>query len=176
MSIDLQPNITKVISRKFDGTINRTWNVEFISKQESLLTFVGIFADDINHSKLGLIRRGTISYEYYWLDKWFNVFKFQEPNGDLRNYYCNINLPPKFHNSILDYVDLDIDILVGSSFEVEILDLDEFEENSIKYSYPDELIQKTHHTLYEVLKMIEVKDFPFSQKIGHYPDNEPFGI
>ena len=159
----LEPNCQFIInSRNFNGEIKRSWKADFIEKRDSLLTFVGIFENEVRHSKLGVIRPGTISYEYYWLDRWYNVFRFHEPDGALRNYYCNLNLPPKLENNILDYVDLEIDVLVSKVFEVEILDRDEFEENSKLFGYPPELIKKTFETLDELLKVIKVREFPFS--------------
>jgi uncharacterized protein len=156
-----QPHKVIINSRKFDGHVHRSWNAEFIEKRDSLLIFTGEFEEEVRHSKLGVIRRGTISHEYYWLDRWFNVFKFHEPEGELRNFYCNLNMPPEFKNNILDYIDLDIDVLVSKSFETEILDLEEFNENSKLYGYSDELKAKTFETLNELLKMIEIRAYPF---------------
>lgn len=149
-------------SRNYKGDIKRSWKADFIDRRDSLLSFVGVFESEINHSKLGVIRPGTISYEYYWLDRWYNVFRFHEPDGELRNYYCNLNLPPQFNDEILDYVDLEIDVLVSNDFEIEILDLDEFEENSKLFGYAPELITKTFETLDELLELIRSRDFPFS--------------
>jgi len=149
-------------SRKFDGKIQRSWKADFIEKHDSLLFLVGEFEEEIRHSKLGVIRRGTVSYEYYWLDRWYNIFKFHEPSGELRNFYCNLNLPPQFENNILDYVDLEIDVLVSKNFEVEILDREEFDENSKLFGYSDRLIAKTFETLNELLKIIESRAFPFN--------------
>lgn len=150
-------------SRKFNGQIHRSWKAELIETRDSLLIFVGKFEDEVRHPELGVIRRGTISYEYYWLDRWYNVFKFMEPEGGLRNYYCNLNLPPRFENDVLDYVDLEIDVLVSKDFEVRILDREEFDENSKLFGYSAELIAKTLATLDELLRFIETRSFPFSE-------------
>ena len=153
---------TIINSRKFDGKIHRSWKADFIEQRNSLLQFVGRFESEVRHPKLGVISRGTISYEYYWLDRWYNVFRFHEPNGDLRNYYCNVNIPPRFENNILDYIDMDIDVLISKDFDFEILDREEFEENSKIYCYSDQLIAKTFQSLDELLILINNKAFPFS--------------
>lgn len=149
-------------SRKFNGEIHRSWKADFIEKCDSLLIFVGTFENEIRHPNLGVIRCGTVSYEYYWLNRWYNIFKFHEPEGELRNFYCNVNMPPQFENNVLDYVDLEIDVLVSKDFSIEILDREEFEENSQLFGYSEDLITKTFQTLDELLKMIEVRAFPFS--------------
>lgn len=155
-------NIT-INSRKFDGEIRRSWKADLIERKNSLLLFVGEFEQEIKHPNLGVIRRGTVSYEYYWLDRWYNIFRFHEPNGDLRNFYCNINKPPIFENNVLDYIDLDIDILVWTDFSYEVLDVDEFEENAECFQYTEVLTEKVEKTCLELSKMIELREFPFSE-------------
>lgn len=163
------PNSKKAVtvnSRKFDGTIHKTWKVNFIERKDSLLTFVGEFETEITHSHLGVIRRGTLSYEFYWLGGWFNVFRFHEPDGRLRNFYCNINMPPKFEDGVLDYVDLDIDILIWRNFSLEVLDIDEFAENSKKFNYPMEVKVKVEESLKRLIELVENREFPFDVEIG----------
>lgn len=132
-----------------------------IERENSLLSFLGEFEKEVKHKHLGVIRRGTISYEFYWLDRYYNIFRFHEPDGEFRNFYCNINLPPVFENNVLDYIDLEIDVIVFKDFSYKILDEDEFEENSKLYNYSDELISKTRKTLDEILNLLKSRDFPF---------------
>lgn len=135
-----------------------------LAAENSLLTFVGTFEKEVKHSKLGVIRPNTVSYEFYWLNRGYNVFRFHEPEGDLRNFYCNINLPPKFENNNLDYVDLDVDVLVWKDFSIEILDLDEFETNAQKFKYSKQIRDAVDKNLEELLALIDKKQFPFDYK------------
>ncbi len=157
-----QNKLITINSYKFDGKIHRSWKAKLIEQKNSLLIFVGEFEKEVKHSHLGVIRRGTVSYEFYWLDLWYNVFRFHEPDGDLRNYYCNVNLPPKFENGVLDYIDLDIDVLVWKDFRYEILDLDEFAENAKIFNYSEDLIEKAKDNLAKLLRLIENRKFPFN--------------
>ena len=160
---NLEPTAT-INSRKYDGKIHRSWKANLIETQGSLLTFVGEFEEEVSHEHLGVIRRGTVSYEFYWLDQGYNVFRFHEPEGNLRNYYCNLNLPPEFQNNILDYVDLDIDILVWADFTHEILDMEEFRENAVSYNYPQSVIHDAERNLSKLLEIINARTFPFDFK------------
>ena len=158
----LQGKIVKVISRKFDLSIRRTWECRFVEQIDSLVTLIGEFDRDIRHPDLGLIRQGTTSYEYFWLDRWYNSFRFHEPDGSFRNFYCNITLPPKFDNGVLDYVDLDIDVIVWPDFRMETLDWDEYELNAKNYSYPQSVRLGATKALTEVKRLITAREFPFS--------------
>lgn len=157
----LQKSIT-INSRKFDNSIHKCWNADLIFASNSLLKFNGIFENEIKHEHLGIIRPGTISVEYFWLDKYFSIFQFFEPDGSYRNFYCNINLPPTFHNAVLDFTDLDIDVVVWQNFNYKILDMEEFKINSIKFNYPEYIVQKAKNALSELEEIIKAKKFPFN--------------
>lgn len=157
---------TTIISRKFDGSINRRWEAELIGRSGQRLTFVGSFGMDVEHPELGFIERGTISYEHYWLDRWYNVFRFHRPDGTLRNWYCNVNLPPRFKGDVLDYIDLDLDLLVWPDLSTVILDRDDFERNSECYDYPDAVREGAESALGELRLMIDGRRFPFEYNYG----------
>ena len=164
----MKNKIVTINSRKIDGKIHRSWEAELVFEKDSLLIFKGIFADEVIHQDLGVIRRGTVSYEYYWTDRWYNVFRFHEPDGEFRNFYCNVNQPPILKNSVLDYIDLDIDILVDRDFNFRVLDVAEFEEHIIKYNYDEKLISKAKEQTEELKHLIVNRSFPFSETDTNY--------
>jgi len=149
---------------KYDGSPHRSWKGNLVGRYDDLMILIGVFEEEISHPKLGVIKPQTVSFEYYWFDRWYNVFSFHEPDGTLRNHYCNISMPPKFENDILEYVDLDIDVLVSPEFEMEIVDYDEFEQNTALYGYPEDVIIKTRHALNELKEMVQRRVFPFLRK------------
>lgn len=148
-------------SRKFDHSIHKSWKCILLSEKLELLTLLGKFEFEINHQQLGIIQRGTTSYEYFWKDKFFNIFRFHEPEGNLKFFYCNIIMPPKFENNVLDYIDLDLDILVNKNLSYEILDKEEFEVNAIRFEYSNELKTKINETIEQIFEMIRQRQFPF---------------
>ena len=121
----------------------------------------GEFAESIEHPDLGLIEKNTISTEYFWLDRWYNVFRFQQPDGKLRNFYCNVNMPPKFDGKVLDYVDMDIDVILWPEGRVVTLDEDEFEANASRYDYPPYIRRSVHEAVDQLKQLIEAREFPF---------------
>lgn len=149
---------------KFDGAEHRRWQAQLISREDSLLILDARFEEEIRHPLLGTVARGTLSVEYYWLDRWYNVFRFHEPTGELRNYYCNINMPPTFDGRVLSYIDLDIDILVAPDLSYSILDEDEFESSSARFKYPSEITARARAALTEMVALIESQQFPFNYR------------
>ena len=157
----MQKNVI-INARKYNGEIHRTWHCDLLEREGSLLVFVGEFKEEILHSDLGIIRPGTVSYEYYWLDRWYNIFRFHEPEGHLRNFFCNVNTPPVFESNVLDYIDLDLDVLISNQLEAKILDADEFEANAKIYGYSKEIIHGAEIALSELLELAQNKSFPFN--------------
>ncbi|MBK8304324.1 MAG: DUF402 domain-containing protein [Chloracidobacterium sp.] len=125
-----------------------------------MLVVVGRFREDVQHDDLGLIKEGTISFEHFWVDRWYNIFRFHEPDGQLRNYYCNITMPPTFADDVIDYVDLDLDVIVWPEKGYEVLDRDDLEKNAIKYGYPGEVIANAEKSLVEIIALIESGGLP----------------
>jgi protein associated with RNAse G/E len=128
-----------------------------------LIVLDAVFQDDIDHDLLGRISRGTVSTEYYWTDRWYNVFRFSDPDRKLIQFYCNINLPPVFDGKVLKYVDLDIDMLVQPDLSYTILDLDDFEVSARLYSYSAALRSGAEQALRDLTALIESSSFPFAE-------------
>jgi protein associated with RNAse G/E len=148
---------------KYDGSEHRRWAAKVLKQEGSLLVLDALFPEDISHDLLGTISSGTRSIEYYWLDRWYNVFRFSQPNGELRSYYCNVNVPPEFDGRTLKYVDLDIDILVEPDLTYRVVDLKDFELNAQRYNYSAQVQINAAQALTELIDLIEARAFPFDR-------------
>jgi hypothetical protein len=140
---------------KYDGTERRRWAARVAEQTDPLLILDAVFEDEINHDLIGTIAAGTISTEYYWLDRWYNVFRFSD------RFYCNVSMPPSFDGHVLSYVDLDIDVLVKPDFSYQVLDLEDFEDNARALNYSLEVRENAHAALAELIRLIETRSFPF---------------
>lgn len=147
---------------KYDGLEHRRWPARIARIDGPLLVLDAVFEDEIEHDLLGTISSGTISTEYYWLDRWYNVFRFSDPDGTLKNYYCNVNQPPSFDGRVLSYIDLDIDVFVAPDLTYKILDVEDFEENARRYAYPNEVQASAQRALADLTGLIESRAFPFT--------------
>ena len=138
---------------KYDGTERRRWPARVAKHVGPLIVLEAVFAEEVQHDLLGTIASGTVSKEYYWLDRWYNVFRFSD------RFYCNVTHPPSFDGSVLTYVDLDIDVLVESDFSYRILDLEDFEASC----YPADVHEDAQQALDELTSLVENRSFPFNE-------------
>lgn len=113
-----------------------------LERSDELLLLEGFFEHEVQHPDLGTISRGTRSIETFFFDRWYNYFVFYEPAGELRNYYINLSMPPRVSDGVVDYVDLDIDMIIWPDRRIEILDIEEFEENAGLYNYSDDVVRR----------------------------------
>ena len=150
----------EVNSRSFDGSVRKSWRCELIEQRDQLVLAVGVFETEVHHPDLGHIKIGTVSYEFFWLDRWYNIFRFHEPSGELRNYYGNICMPPTFENGVLDYVDLDIDVLIFPGAAPVVLDREEYEVHAEAFGYPPDVRGKVAAALQELLELFERREMP----------------
>lgn len=91
--------------------------------------------------------------------KWFNAFVFYKDN-EKQKFYFNITSPAKIEKDTIDYVDMDIDLVLSSDLEVlEILDLKEFEINKTEYTYTDFFIKKSLEAVEQVKSLKYNKSF-----------------
>lgn len=138
---------------KYDGAERRRWPARVARRDGPLIVLDAVFAEEVQHDLLGTIAPGSVSKEYYWLDRWYNVFRFSE------RFYCNVTQPPSFDGAVLTYVDLDIDVLVESDFSYRILDLEDFEASC----YPADVQRDARQALNELTSLVENRSFPFNE-------------
>ncbi len=146
---------------KHDGVEYRRWHGRLVEYEGPLVVLDAEFEADVSHHLLGEIKRGSRLLEYYWLDRYYNVFRFLHDDGSTRLYYCNINKPPTFDGQMLTYVDLDIDLIVRPDYSYDVLDLEEFAANAKHYGYSDDEKENVAAALKELLDLIRKRQFPF---------------
>jgi protein associated with RNAse G/E len=71
--------------------------------------------------------RGDRFLEIYFSDRWYNIDAiYDQADGHLKGWYCNIALPAVFEEGSVSYVDLALDLLVYPDGSQVVLDEDEF--------------------------------------------------
>ncbi|MEK6336467.1 MAG: DUF402 domain-containing protein [Acidobacteriota bacterium] len=151
---------------KYDGSEYRHWHGRIARQDGPLIVLQCEFEEEVTHELLGSIPLGTKTIEYYWLDRWYNIFQFLGSAGQTRLFYCNVGRPPVLTAENLSYVDLDIDVLVEADLSYQVLDLEEFEANAVRFGYSDEVRSRAQAALNELIEIIETRQFPFDLHAG----------
>ena len=64
--------------------------------------------------------------EYYYTERWFNIFDIASKAGERKGWYCNIAAPAVLFDNRIEQVDLFLDVWVTPKGETLILDEEEF--------------------------------------------------
>ena len=64
--------------------------------------------------------------EYYYTNRWFNIFDISSADGIHKGWYCNVAEPAVISDDHIEQVDLILDVWVDPNGETLILDEDEF--------------------------------------------------
>jgi protein associated with RNAse G/E len=89
--------------------------------------------------------------EYYYTDRWYNIFDIASAEGARKGWYCNIAEPAAIFADRIEQVDLFLDIWVDPKGHILILDEDEFEADR---TLSNELRSRAWQGLDDLLKLI----------------------
>ncbi len=71
--------------------------------------------------------RGDVFTEWFYSDRWYNVFRIEDGrSGALKGWYCNVTRPAQIGHDIVSADDLALDVFVGPTGALQLLDEDEF--------------------------------------------------
>jgi predicted RNA-binding protein associated with RNAse of E/G family len=64
--------------------------------------------------------------EYFYTDKWYNIFEIRASDGCLKGWYCNVTRPAHISSDEVAADDLALDLWVAPNGKCRVLDEDEF--------------------------------------------------
>ncbi len=68
--------------------------------------------------------------EYYYNDRWFNIFAITSAAGKRKGWYCNVAEPASIFEDHIEQIDLLLDVWVNAQGDPLILDEDEFDADT----------------------------------------------
>ncbi len=72
--------------------------------------------------------KGDRLHEYFWTDRWYNVFALYAADSDrLKGWYCNLCRPTIITETEIIWRDVALDVWVAPDGTFQLLDEDEFE-------------------------------------------------
>ena len=97
--------------------------------------------------------------EYYYTNRWFNIFDIADIHGTRKGWYCNVAEPAHINGQYLEQVDLLLDVWVSPEGKPLILDEDEFAADTMM---SDEQRRGAQAGLQALLQMLEARQGIFS--------------
>ena len=129
---------------------------------QALDLLVGEFDDlpglQIDQMVVMVFRRGDVMTEWFYDDRWYNVFKVEDDTGErLKGYYCNITRPAEISESTIAADDLALDVFVSPEGEITLLDEDDFAALPLT----DEERQSAREAVEQIRTLLSKRESPF---------------
>jgi hypothetical protein len=118
----------RVLKLRYDRSLIFAWDAHVLERTPEHVLLAGLFNG--GHRDLGyvVLDRGDLFLEWYYFERWYNIFQVYGVAGALKGWYCNIGMPPSLRSTELSYVDLALDVFVHPDGRHLVLDEDEFAE------------------------------------------------
>ncbi|MBI4570546.1 MAG: DUF402 domain-containing protein [Chloroflexi bacterium] len=154
----------RVCSTKYDGSPHWEYDSSFVLEEGPLLVTLN-FAGQELQTWQGPWTTPYDTRNHFWADRWYNVMRRELPRGGgLHSWYCNITTPALYDGETVRYADLDLDVIVPVGGGPQLLDEDEFLENSRRIGYPPEVIEQARRAVDELLALARGRRFPFDAR------------
>lgn len=151
-----------ILVRKLNYEEKETWHWsgKLVERQDGVWVVDAIF--NARPRDLGYMKLDTsdLFHEYYYDDRWFNVFQVFGGDGALKGWYCNITKPARFSDSEIAFVDMVLDVFVYPDGRTLVLDQDEFDENREKIYTPEDA-REAEEAVTQLLEMVRRREHPF---------------
>ena len=118
-----------VRKRDEKGLVRWEYQGELLERGENFVRLEARFNRDDMAFQDVIFKRNDRFVETFYTDRWFNIFEIHDRDDDaLKGFYCNIGLPMVWDGpDTISYVDLALDLWIGTNGDQHVLDQDEFE-------------------------------------------------
>lgn len=96
--------------------------------------------------------------EYYYTDRWFNIFDIVSVSRRRKGWYCNVAQPAAIFGERIEQIDLLLDVWVDPQGRSLVLDQDEFEADTTMSA---EQRAGARQGLQDLLRIIAAREEPF---------------
>jgi len=108
-----------------------------------------------------VFRRGDTFIEWYYSDRWYNVFELYDVDDEHhKGWYCNITRPAQISEELIRADDLALDVFVSPEGEITVLDEDEFA--ALNLAPADQ--RAARNAVLAIRRAVENGDTPFEEK------------
>lgn len=153
----------EITVKKYNGKIQRVFHFDrLFQKTSQYLHFQSdsqLVISEHNVEKIFPYRTDFFLYP----EKWFNIFMFYNADKSFHDAFCNFTMPPSISDTDINFVDLDIDLIVKPDASITIEDEDEYKERSTLWGYPTEFQSKANSVIQEITSMVKNRLHPFTQ-------------
>jgi uncharacterized protein len=123
----------KVQKKNPEGEVIYEYEGVLLHRDENSITLEAFFDREDMPFMDVVLKKGDRFVEHYYTDHWYNIFAvYDQDDGKIKGWYCNIGKPAVIEDGVVSYVDLALDLWVSTSGKQTVLDEDEFGKLNLK--------------------------------------------
>ena len=161
--------MTAVLVRKlkFGGRLKYEWPGDLIERAPG--EWLVVHHDPARHPKRSFTESPTDHtpahvLHYLCLRSPITIVFAYSLEGEFLDAKCDAALPATVDGAVIDFVDLDLDVVVLPGFQHFVKDQDIFAARSVSMAYSDEAKRAAHLGVLHALRLVRRRQFPFD---GH---------
>jgi uncharacterized protein len=109
------------------GETELSYQGEVIERGENFVCIRAPFTFATRDLGYVTLKTGDMFTEWFYSDKWYNVFRVQDvDSGELKGYYCNLTRPAIINENDVKAEDLALDVFVKPDGSTLLLDENEY--------------------------------------------------
>ena len=144
----------------YEGRETWRWTGKLVEQVDGVTVINALFnapARDLGYMTL---ETTDLFHEFYYANRWFNIFQVFKDDGSLKGWYCNITKPAVFSDGGIDFVDMALDVFVYPDGRTLVLDENEFNEKR-EGVYSPEDARLAREAVQQLLEMARRREHPF---------------
>lgn len=151
----------QIQSYKHDGSLHRLWDQGLVLEVNDDMIIVASKKTRVTEydGRKWFTREPAITF--FSTKSWFNVIAMMKEDGI--SFYCNIASPTIEDDSVLKYIDYDLDLKLYPNGMIKILDEHEYERHREKFHYSDKLDHVLKKEVEKIYSMMRERAFPFQR-------------
>lgn len=150
---------------KYDKRLHYEQPLQLYKKYDNHVVLSGAKGRELTHyTRDAVYKFEQETFEYFFTDRWYTAALVFDDDGNVVHVYCNIALPCEISEKTVEFIDLDVDVVVRDG-KIKVIDIDEFEEHKILYGYSKDLEKKVFEAVDRVKYDISNGNYPFNRNI-----------
>ena len=129
---------TRVRKFFYDGTPSYRWKGRVVEQDDEQMVLEAYFKGDFRDLGYVVFERDDQFIEFYYFNRWYNIFQIYSKTGVLKGWYCNITRPATLVDGEVHFTDLALDLWARPDGTSLPLDVEEFEEMAAGVYSPED--------------------------------------
>ncbi len=150
----------------YEGRETWRWTGKLVQQEDGVTVIDALFNAPPRDLGYMTLETTDLFHEFYYRDRWFNIFQVFKDDGTLKGWYCNITKPAVISEGEIDFVDMALDLFVYPDGRTLVLDEDEFKEKR-ESIYSAEDARLAQEAVGQLLEMAQRRQHPFESAGSH---------